>query len=79
MVEELIIYVNEWRTSNELDNSVSLEQARILGEFGSTYEVQDPNYWKLVTEMLEISLAKTDDFLTVANIATMMKHQGILS
>ena len=29
--------------------------------------------------MLEISLSKIGDFPTVANIATMMKHQGILS
>ena len=29
--------------------------------------------------MLEKSLEKTTDFVTVANVATMMRHQGILS
>ena len=54
-------------------------QARILGEFGATYDVKDSRYWKLITEMLEKSLTKISDFATVANVATMMKHQGILS
>lgn len=79
MIEELVIYVNEWHAENQLDDTVSLEQARILGQFGASYEVQDAKYWKLVTEMLEISLAKTSDFSIVANVATMMKHQEILS
>ena len=39
MIDELVIYVNEWRTTNQLDDSVSLEQARILGEFGASYEI----------------------------------------
>ena len=39
MIKEIVVCVNEWRETNELDDTVSLEQARIFGEFGATYDV----------------------------------------
>lgn len=76
IVDELIVYINDVRHSNQLKDDASLQNTKTLLQFGIAYDVQSVEYWQLVTELLEIVLPKTNDFETVCNLISLMNHQG---
>ena len=39
VVDELVVYINEWRSENQLADSATLEHASTLLHFGIAYEV----------------------------------------
>ena len=71
--------MKEWSDTHEKE-SCTLEQALTLMRYGSTFDIQDLQYWRLTRELVEAALdGKHANLDITLDVATHMKEFGLLS